>query len=303
MEYWNKLPAQKKEWVKWIAVVLLVGILGLLGITQPTIPVPPTPAPAVGGEIGARAVARTGIICNGGETNCVDARSGKDIVTYADADAATRTWYVDGATGNQTALGYYSGSNWAKVAAPTAIATATPALVVNNAGVSKLLDLQKAGTPVAYFANDGGLQLSGVTTNTNSLLNLAAQTAIPTAKPVAVINSAGMSNLLEVQKNATPVFTVNQAGTITGYVLQYGSTGQKEVCGSTVITGTGTIAHGLATPSYVTYGIAQDVTGDGASLSHTNSSATVTIKAWSAALTPAAASTPVTVDWCVKGTP
>lgn len=37
--------------------------------------------------------------------------------------------------------------------------------------------------------------------------------------------------------------------------------------------------------------------------SFTNASKTVTAKVWNTALTPAAATTPVAVDWCVIGTP
>jgi hypothetical protein len=89
----------------------------------------------------------------------------------------------------------------------------------------------------------------------------------------------------------------------TPVAVQVGAlAGKALICGSTTITGTGTIAHGLATPSYVTLGLAQDVTGNGGHLSASNASGTVTVKAWSSALTPAAATTPVAVNWCVNGT-
>jgi hypothetical protein len=89
----------------------------------------------------------------------------------------------------------------------------------------------------------------------------------------------------------------------TPVAVQVGAlAGKAIICGSTTITGTGTIPHGLATPSYVTLGLAQDVTGNGGHLSASNASGTVTVKAWSSALTPAAATTPVAVNWCVNGT-
>ena len=89
----------------------------------------------------------------------------------------------------------------------------------------------------------------------------------------------------------------------TPVALQVGAlAGKAIICGSTTITGTGTIPHGLATPSFVTLGLAQDVTGNGGHLSFANASGTVTVKAWSSALTPAPATTPVAVNWCVNGT-
>lgn len=87
------------------------------------------------------------------------------------------------------------------------------------------------------------------------------------------------------------------------YPLGYASDGYQVVCNSSTITGTGAIAHGLATPVVVLAAIADDVDGDHARVSSTNVSATVTIKLWNTALTPAAATTPAVVDWCVVGVP
>lgn len=101
-----------------------------------------------------------------------------------------------------------------------------------------------------------------------------------------------------ISRNGTPVFWATAIPTPTSVI----SNTKYVVCNTTTITGTGTIAHGLATPSYITYGLAQDATGDGARVSHTNSAATVTLKVWNTALTPAAATTPVAVDWCAVGT-
>lgn len=92
-------------------------------------------------------------------------------------------------------------------------------------------------------------------------------------------------------------------GVITGNVLQYPTPGIRQVCGSTTITGTGTIPTGLATPQYIVHSLAADATGNQNVLSHTNVAATVTIKVWNSALTPAAATTPIAVDWCAIGVP
>lgn len=148
---------------------------------------------------------------------------------------------------------------------------------------------------------NGATQMDSLTGS--NWVKITAPTAIATATPAMVVNSAGVSRLLELQKNATPVFSVNGAGVVTGGVLQYPTPGLKQICGSSTITGTGALAHGLSTPSYVQVSLNTDMNGDHARVSSTNSGGTVTAKVWNSALTPVAAQTPVTVDWCVIGTP
>jgi len=93
------------------------------------------------------------------------------------------------------------------------------------------------------------------------------------------------------------------AGTPVAVQLGALSAGNIVVCGSTTVTGTATLPHGLATPSFVNVSLAADATGDCTYLSFTNASATVTAKCWNSALTPAPATTPVAVNWCVNGKP
>jgi hypothetical protein len=135
--------------------------------------------------------------------------------------------------------------------------------------------------------------------------------AVPEQPAGAGVN-VDLVKSIKVQNDATIGGALTVAGAIdagslkvaaTPVALQLGAlAGKSIVCGSTVITGTGTIPHGLATPSFVTLGLGQDVTGNGNILSFANASGTVTVKAWSSALTPAPATTPVAVNWCVNGT-
>lgn len=46
------------------------------------------------------------------------------------------------------------------VEVPTTFATATPGVVINSAGLGKILDIQDAGTPVASILDGGALTLS-----------------------------------------------------------------------------------------------------------------------------------------------
>ena len=127
---------------------------------------------------------------------------------------------------------------------------------------------------------------------TTNLSALETDTITEAGTPVARLSGSTINDT-SLSVNSTPV------------ALQVGAlaASQRIVCGSTTITGTGTLPHGLATPSYVVLSAAQDTTGDSASLSFTNTAAIVDAKAWTTALTPTAATTPITVNWCIVGKP
>ncbi len=157
------------------------------------------------------------------------------------------------------------------------------------------------GGNISVYSNQGGslrFSVNGDSGNVNTAgvlsvkgTPIAYATAIPTPTPA---------------NTATPQPTyAYTAPTVVPNVLGYGSSGKRLVCGSSVITGTDTIAHGLATPSFVVASLGQDVTYDGESVSFTNAAATVTLKVWGVNVlgTPVAAATPAAVDWCVLGTP
>ena len=88
------------------------------------------------------------------------------------------------------------------VNAPTAIGTATPAALINSAGVSNLLEVQDGGSAVVQAFNGGGVKV-------------AAATAQATAQPAFQVDSAGVSNILEVRDAATPVYQVHNGGNVT----------------------------------------------------------------------------------------
>ena len=132
------------------------------------------------------------------------------------------------------------------------------------------------------------------------------------ATPVALLQGSAI-DAATLKVALTPVAllsgsTINGAalsvaGTPVAVQLGALSAGNIVVCGSTTVTGTATLPHGLATPSFVNVSLAADATGDCTYLSFTNASATVTAKCWNSALTPAPATTPVAVNWCVNGKP
>jgi hypothetical protein len=143
----------------------------------------------------------------------------------------TPVFYVD-VDGNATYTGFSSGGGAVdapvRIAGATAIATATPALVVDSLGVSVLLDVRDAATPVFSINNGGTWSSTGAGTHSggqtiNNWGVVSAPTAIATATPAMVVNSLGVSNILEVRDAATPVFTVNNGGGVSGKVLEYAS--------------------------------------------------------------------------------
>ena len=91
-----------------------------------------------------------------------------------------------------------------------------------------------------------------VAQNTADLYGVAAQggnRAVGDSNFTNLVASGDVSVGGALKVGATPVAL--QVGALAGKAI---------ICGSTTITGTGTIPHGLATPSYVTLGLAQDVT-------------------------------------------
>lgn len=141
-------------------------------------------------------------------------------------------------------------------------------------------------------------ELNAPAHNSQSVLLVPTPITTPSA-----LDALALTSDLTVGGNATVAGTLGITGAVTGNVLRYPTASRQMLCGTQTITGTGTIAHGLATPQAVVVSLGSDATGDGASVSSTNSSATVTAKVWNTALTPAAATTPVTVNWCVIGSP
>lgn len=96
-----------------------------------------------------------------------------------------------------------------KAAAPTSVGTATPALMVDSDGVSVILEVRDAGTPVFTVADGGGVSWP------SGALHVSAPTAIATATPAFFVDSDGVSVIFEVRDAATPVFSVDDGGAVS----------------------------------------------------------------------------------------
>jgi hypothetical protein len=234
-----------------------------------------------------------------GASNCFEVRdAGTPVFSVADGGGVTSANTLDSGSLNNVV-----------VAQPTAATTATPAVIIDSlAAGANLLEVRDATTPVFTINNGGAWSSIGAGTHSgaqtvNSNIVVSAPTAVATAVPAAVVNSAGVSNLLEVRKASTPVFTVGNGGAVTGLVFQAAAAGQKCIMGTQVITGAAAVTHGLSTPTAAQFTLAEDVSGDGAMVSYVNSAAVITASIWTSAATPVAASAGHTVSYWICGTP
>jgi hypothetical protein len=116
-------------------------------------------------------------------------------------------------------------------------------------------------------------------------------------------DSLTLDNDLVVGGTVNVTGATTLTGAVTGKVLRYPTPGIQEICGTSNVTTTTTISHGLATPSYVVVSIGQDASADGSLVTYTNSAGVVTLKGWNRAAVPTPVTTPVAVSWCVIGTP
>ncbi len=221
-------------------------------------------------------------------------------IVIALAAAAGAGIALRGATGGGTTFGAQAADYGCQVYREQGCAklvVATGGAVVIEAGGALAI------TPGATVNIGAAEAHAGVNTFSGAVKVVA--TPASTQTPQFLIQDVGAGNPFEIRNSGgTPVVQVQDAGTVQkGYFISYDLYGRKIVCNSQVITGTGTLAHGLATPVWVIPSMAQDVVGDCTHLSYTNAAATVTVKCWNSALTPAAGVAGTTVQWCVIGMP
>lgn len=128
-----------------------------------------------------------------------------------------------------------------KFVAPTAGATATPALVVDSlAAASNILEVRDAATPVFTINNGGAFTATGAGTYSsgqtiNAWAKVAGPTAVGTATPALVVDTTGVSNIFEARKAATPMVSISGAGNTT-------------IAGTLDVTGAATFSGAITAP-------------------------------------------------------
>jgi len=164
---------------------------------------------------------------------------GADLKFYSD-DHSTLTGNIDGQYGSLY------------MAAPTGIPTATPAAVIDSAGVSNLLEVRDGGTAVLSINNGGAYTFTGAGTyssgqTVNSWAKASAPTAIATATPALVVDTLGVSNIAEFRQAATPVAYINSSGIAADTVSELTSANGVAVDGVTLKDGGATFTALLTT--------------------------------------------------------
>jgi hypothetical protein len=120
---------------------------------------------------------------------------------------------AEGDFGAQAHPGGYTNLSGLVVAGPTTFATATPAAIVDSAGLGTILEIRDATTPIAYYAN-GGAYTSGQGQTINNWSAVSAPTAIATATPAFVVNSAGVSQIASFRDAGTELLGVRNGGSV-----------------------------------------------------------------------------------------
>jgi hypothetical protein len=219
----------------------------------------------------------------------VDSLGVSNIFEVRDAATPVVQVYNGGAvhlTGNIDGAGasFTSGS----IAAPTAVGTATPALYINNAGVSDQIAIADGGVVAFQMYNGGGAKF-------------AAPTAIGTAVPGLIVDSLGVSNILEVRDAATPVFAVENGGTVNGLVLKYAVANTSVVFGTATFSASKTVATGLTSATFCMCSPKSDFAGDTGWCTASPSSGNVVLKLWKINSTPTATTVDQDVTWVCIG--
>ena len=301
------MPSGKQ--ITWAVVVIaLVLAAAFLGVKYPLPPQPEEQPAAAAYQVPCHTeMGGVGYTCDSGGSFAVNSGASLTVAAASTATFAGVTTFTGAVTVDD--IDVQGEITTSSVTIPDNVT------ITDTLTISGTVSLGDGGDTVTINSSDwdisatggmtgiGAITADGVVTASGGVA-VSVPTAVATATPAMLINNIGATNDgLVVAKNATPIFKVSNAGVVTGNLLRYASSGQQIICGSTTITGTGTLPHALATPQFVQLSLAQDVTGDCARLSYTNASATVTAKCWNSALTPAAAATPAAVNWCVIGTP
>jgi hypothetical protein len=134
--------------------------------------------------------------------------------------------------GTMTQAGASSLENFLHIAVPTAVATATPGVMINSAAVSAPLEIRKASTPVFQVNGSGNIDAEG-SLDMAGPGKFTVPTAVATATPGVLINVVGVSAPLEVQKAATKLFQVAGSGNV--YIL-----GTTSATGAVTVGASGT---------------------------------------------------------------
>lgn len=191
----------------------------------------------------------------------------------------------------------------------TADAQNTETGVSIGSGWDVALDVDGAVTIDGGLTNIGGAT-GGVADGDNDLLVTAVLEVDGELELDGTLDADSTSDFADTatfSKGSGNAIVVSAGGALNiggKYPLLYATTGKQVVCGSSTISSTLAVSHGLTTPSYAVCSLGEDPgtsAGDLVSCSASISEAVVTVKGWQDDWSAGANDT--TVFWCVVGTP
>jgi hypothetical protein len=128
---------------------------------------------------------------------------------------------------------------------------------------------------------------------------------------LSVADGANVGGNMTVGGNIVVTGVITTSGGYVGITPVATATTRPHWCGSQSVNGSATVipatltAAGITTPRAPVATLGQDITLDGNSVTVSNAANVVTVKVWqlrtAATTTPQAATTPVTVNYCVDG--
>ncbi len=184
----------KDKWDKfWKAAIIIIGIMAAIATAM--------------ASITWGSIAPEGAVPRAANVPCYTEQGGAKTILGSGCELEAQSGStVDFQAGSTISNGAgWEQNNNLVIVAPTAIGTATPALLVNSLGVSHLFEVQDGGASVFAIENGGNF------TTTNGGI-IAAPTAQATGVPALAIDNAGVSNILEVRDGGSAVFSVEDGG-------------------------------------------------------------------------------------------
>jgi hypothetical protein len=194
-------------------VAVVLALVGAAGWWLPQAAIP-------GGQ--AQVVERVGIDTSDNSS----IYNGGDLQFYTD-DHSTSSILLDGAGA-------------VKIAAPTAIATATPAAVVDSLGVSNIFEVRDASTPVVQVSAAGKVTVSRLLQHECTYVEEAANTN-------ENLTPASSCYVVAVSTSVNADYTLQTTGMVTGtllHIVQIGA-GTLVITDTNVLTSDGNaVSHG-----------------------------------------------------------
>lgn len=238
-----------------------------------------------------------------GSLSVVGGVSGTNVVTTGNQTIAGIKTFTTPAAFTGGITGPLSVAGQVVATGPTAAATATPAVLLNNTGAANnSLEVQKNATPVAYISNAGGVVAAFFTT-----------AGALTAESAEITVDAEIGGDLEVGGDVDITGDVIIGGglEITGtlaydgvYPVGFASAGQVIVYGTSTVTTTLAVTHGLTTVTWCNATLAEDPgvsPGEAAAVSASVATNACTVKTWQDDFS--AATVGAKVHWIVIGEP